>query len=85
MVLNLTVHNRAELLHQLADNVTDVAIMLNWYIVHRAKKRLPSVASAFKHFLTEGAALIEGITHFSAQNGRRTDRGPSLRKRKKGA
>src|SRR5947209_1257942 len=27
MALNLTVHNRAELLHQLADNLTDLAIM----------------------------------------------------------
>jgi LysR family transcriptional regulator, low CO2-responsive transcriptional regulator len=28
MILNLTVHNRAELLHQLADNLTDLAIMV---------------------------------------------------------
>jgi DNA-binding transcriptional LysR family regulator len=28
VVLNLTVHNRAELLHQLADNLTDLAIMV---------------------------------------------------------
>src|SRR2546421_13121196 len=28
VTLNLTVHNRAELLHQLADNLTDIAIMV---------------------------------------------------------
>src|SRR2546422_9538187 len=28
MILNLTVHNRAELLHRLADNLTDLAIMV---------------------------------------------------------
>ncbi|HEY1328406.1 MAG TPA: LysR substrate-binding domain-containing protein [Casimicrobiaceae bacterium] len=28
VILNLTVHNRAELLHQLADNLTDLAIMV---------------------------------------------------------
>src|SRR5206468_1990325 len=29
VVLNLTVHNRAELMHQLADNLTDLAIMVS--------------------------------------------------------
>src|SRR6266542_3565767 len=28
VILNLTVHNRAELLHQLADNLTDLALMV---------------------------------------------------------
>jgi DNA-binding transcriptional LysR family regulator len=28
VILNLTVHNRAELLHQLADNLTDLAVMV---------------------------------------------------------
>jgi DNA-binding transcriptional LysR family regulator len=39
--------------------------MLDWYLVHHARKRLPPVALAFKQFLlTEGAALIERLVHF---------------------
>jgi LysR family transcriptional regulator, low CO2-responsive transcriptional regulator len=54
-------------------DVQGLPLMLDWYVVHRAKKRLPPVANAFKRFLmTEGAALIEDITHFSVQKGMRT-------------
>jgi DNA-binding transcriptional LysR family regulator len=51
-------------------DVQGFPLMLNWYVVHRKKKRLPAVAVAFKNFLiSEGAMLIEAITHFSAQPG----------------
>ena len=67
-------------------DVQGLPLMLDWYLVHRAKKRLPPVANAFKGFLvTEGAALIEDITHFGVQHGTRSDRGPIPRKRKKAA
>jgi hypothetical protein len=40
--------------------------MRNWYVVHRATKRLPPVAAALKSFLVaEGAPLIEAMTHFN--------------------
>ena len=46
--------------------ILDVAgfpLMLNWYVVHLEKKRLPPVALAFSEFLRdEGASLIEKIT-----------------------
>lgn len=49
-------------------DVQGFPLVLNWYVVHRAHKRLPAVASAFKRFLVdEGTALIEEITHFSTQ------------------
>jgi LysR family transcriptional regulator, low CO2-responsive transcriptional regulator len=54
-------------------DVEGFPFVLNWYVVHRTQKRLPAVASAFKSFLlTEGAALIEDITHFSVQRQTRT-------------
>jgi DNA-binding transcriptional LysR family regulator len=41
-------------------DVRGLPLMLNWYVVHRAGKRLPPVAQAFKAFLLEdGAALVE--------------------------
>jgi DNA-binding transcriptional LysR family regulator len=41
-------------------DVRGLPLMLNWYVVHRAGKRLPPVAQAFKSFLLEeGAALVE--------------------------
>ena len=56
-------------------DVQGLPLMLDWYIVHRAKKRLPPVASSFKRFLvSDGAALIEAITHFGARDGTRTRR-----------
>jgi DNA-binding transcriptional LysR family regulator len=67
-------------------DVQGLPLMLDWYLVHRAKKRLPPVASAFRRFLvTEGAALIEEITHFGEQHGTRGARRPIPRKRKKAA
>jgi len=43
-------------------NVRGFPLMLNWYVVHLKKKRLPPVAEAFKQFLVaDGAALIEQI------------------------
>jgi len=66
-------------------DVQGLPLMLDWYVVHRAKKRLPPVANAFKRFLmTEGAALIEAITHFSVQKATRVRRAPRG-KRNKGA
>jgi len=45
-------------------------LMLNWYVVHHRKKRLPAVATAFKDFLiTEGAALIPTTAHADARYG----------------
>jgi DNA-binding transcriptional LysR family regulator len=59
--------------------ILDVAgfpLMLEWYVVHRKKKRLPPVAAAFKRFLLEeGAGIIERITPFGAQAARRARRG----------
>ncbi len=47
--------------------------MRNWYVVHRKRKRLSPVATAFKEFLRcDGASLIEAITHFSIQPGTRS-------------
>jgi len=41
-------------------DVRGLPLMLNWYVVHRAGKRLPPVAEAFKSFLLEeGAGLVE--------------------------
>ena len=41
-------------------DVRGLPLMLNWYVVHRAGKRLPPVAEAFKAFLLEqGAKLVE--------------------------
>ncbi len=49
-------------------DVRGFPLMLNWYVVHREKKRLPPVAVAFKGFLMrEGATLIEGITGVRAR------------------
>jgi DNA-binding transcriptional LysR family regulator len=65
-------------------DVQGLPLMLDWYLVHRAKKRLPPVANAFRRFLvTEGSALIEDITHFSVEHGTQRDRRPIPRKRKK--
>lgn len=53
-------------------DVQGFPLTLNWYVVHLAKKRLPPVAAALKRFLLDdGAALIEELTHFSAQKGTR--------------
>jgi len=50
-------------------DVRGFPLMLNWYVVHREKKRLPPVAIAFKSFLMrEGAALIEDITGVRARH-----------------
>lgn len=35
-------------------------LMLNWYVVHRADKRLPPVARAFKQFLLDDGARLIG-------------------------
>lgn len=41
-------------------DVQGFPLMLNWYVVHRAAKRLPPVAQAFRQFLLDdGASLIE--------------------------
>lgn len=49
--------------HLVVLDVQGFPAMLNWYVVHR-NKRLPPVALAFKSFLlSEGAALIDKITH----------------------
>ncbi len=46
-------------------DVQGFPVMLNWYVVHRKKKRLPPVAQAFKDFLlSDGAALIQRIVPF---------------------
>lgn len=46
-------------------DVQGFPLMLNWYVVHRAAKRLPPVAQAFKDFLIdEGAALISRAVPF---------------------
>jgi DNA-binding transcriptional LysR family regulator len=63
-------------------DVEGFPMMLSWYLVHRAKKRLPPVATAFKRFLTtEGAALIEGITRFSTHP--RTRSNPARRAKRR--
>lgn len=47
-------------------DVKGFPLMQSWYVVHRAKKRLPPVAAALKRFLIdEGAAVMETMTHFS--------------------
>ena len=41
-------------------DVQGLPLMLDWYVVHRAGKRLPPVAQAFRSFLlAEGATLVE--------------------------
>ena len=58
--------------HLVVLDVEGFPLMLSWYVVHRRNKHLPPVAAAFKSFLmSEGAALIEDITHFSVQHGTR--------------
>ena len=53
-------------------NVRGFPLMMNWYVVHLKKKRLPPVADAFKQFLVaDGAALIEQIVGFSPKPARR--------------
>ena len=53
-------------------NVCGFPLMLNWYVVHLKKKRLPPVADAFKQFLVaDGAALIEQIVACSPKPARR--------------
>lgn len=47
-------------------DVVGFPVMLHWYVVHRRNKRLPPVAAAFKEFLmSDGAALVEQITHIN--------------------
>ena len=42
--------------------VAGTPVMRDWYVIHRAKKRLSGAASAFKQFLLErGAALIDKV------------------------
>jgi LysR family transcriptional regulator, low CO2-responsive transcriptional regulator len=58
-------------------DVKGFPLMLDWYVVHRKRKRLPAVALAFKKFLIdEGAAVIERITGFDAQAWTRARRRP---------
>lgn len=46
-------------------DVQGFPVMLNWYVVHLRRKRLPPVAQAFKDFLlSDGAVLIERIVPF---------------------
>jgi DNA-binding transcriptional LysR family regulator len=69
--------------HLVVLDVQGLPLMLDWYVVHRAKKRLPPVANAFKRFLmTEGAAQIEAITHFSVQKGTRVRRAEGAKRSK---
>lgn len=43
--------------------VAGTPVMRDWYVIHRAKKRLSPAAAAFKGFLAEqGATLIERVT-----------------------
>jgi DNA-binding transcriptional LysR family regulator len=50
-------------------DVKGFPLMRSWYVVHRAKKRLPPVAAALKAFLIdEGASVIEEMTHFSVHH-----------------
>jgi DNA-binding transcriptional LysR family regulator len=40
----------------------------NWHVVHHRGKRLPPVARAFKEFLlTDGARIIESVTHIPSR------------------
>jgi DNA-binding transcriptional LysR family regulator len=72
--------------HLVILDVQGLPLMLDWYLVHRARKRLPPVATAFRRFLvTEGAALMEDITHFGVQRGTQRARGPAPRARRKAA
>ncbi|TMG74341.1 MAG: LysR family transcriptional regulator [Betaproteobacteria bacterium] len=58
-------------------DVKGFPLMLDWYVVHRKRKRLPAVAIAFKKFLIDdGAAVIERITGFDAQAWTRARRRP---------
>jgi DNA-binding transcriptional LysR family regulator len=48
-------------------DVRGFPLMLNWYVVHLRKKRLPPVAAAFKAFLvSDAAALISDIVPLKA-------------------
>jgi LysR family transcriptional regulator, low CO2-responsive transcriptional regulator len=50
-------------------DVRGFPLMLNWYVVHLRKKRLPPVAAAFKAFLLcDAAALIADIVPLKAPN-----------------
>jgi DNA-binding transcriptional LysR family regulator len=60
-------------------DVKGFPLIRNWYVVHRAKKRLPPVAAAFERFLIdEGAALIDGMAQ--VENERRLKPRASARK-----
>jgi DNA-binding transcriptional LysR family regulator len=49
-------------------DVKGFPLVLDWYVVHRARKHLPAVATAFRRFLLEdGAPLIERITGVKAR------------------
>ncbi|MEO8536967.1 MAG: LysR substrate-binding domain-containing protein [Betaproteobacteria bacterium] len=58
----------------------------HWYVVHRARKRLPAIAVAFREFLlTEGAQLIAAGGDLDAIPGLtpgRLERGPARRLRR---
>ena len=41
-------------------DVVGLPVQLNWYVVHRRKKRLPPVAQAFKDFLLSDAEALIG-------------------------
>jgi DNA-binding transcriptional LysR family regulator len=44
--------------------VEGLPIVRSWHVVHLARKRLPPVAAAFKHFLLEeGAGLLQALTN----------------------
>lgn len=64
--------------------------MESWYVVHRRGKRLPLVTSAFRTFLlSDGAPMIEAITHVGAQSVRRSppprEAGKRMRQRRRTA
>jgi DNA-binding transcriptional LysR family regulator len=68
--------------HLVILDVQGFPLMQSWYVVHRREKRLPPAATAFKAFLVEeGAALIEEITHFSAQPATRAKAEPRQREK----
>jgi DNA-binding transcriptional LysR family regulator len=61
-------------------DVVGFPLMLNWYVVHNERKRLPPVASAFKSFLLrDGAALIERITGVGTRQAARSNAGQGPR------
>ncbi len=61
-------------------DVVGFPLMLNWYVVHLEKKRLPPVAVAFKEFLTrDGAPLLESITGILAKPAPRARAGRSTK------